>query len=82
MGEFGEGGCRSPQHFACLPIEVILHGFLASFISKSVFFASPKQLELTLMSVKVHCNFRLMFRHFGAFRTNNDTLVKTKLRTR
>ena len=35
-------GCRSPQYFACLPIDAIFHGFLASFISKSVFFASPK----------------------------------------
>ena len=42
MGEFGEGGCRSPQYFTCLPIDVIFHGFLASFMSKSVFFASPK----------------------------------------
>jgi len=41
MGEFREGGCHSPQYFGCLPI-VIFHGFLASFISKSVIFTSPK----------------------------------------
>ena len=30
-GGIGEGGCHNPLYFVCRPIDVIFHGFLASF---------------------------------------------------